>query len=231
MCNDRDAARIVDDVDHFGESRPVDVDATRPPRLEKAVEGLLILLHDALLHEPACEVSAGKVVLVVGKRKRALIGAAYAVELLEPFADKAAAPVALGADAAEECVDAWRIRIDSEPHDVHDASSPSRRDLHAGNEPDAELLGGGRCLPDAVHRIVVRQRHELHAVCMHETHEVGGRKLPVGNNGVHVQVDDHQKSLAREVRSNFLIIRPRVQDRLRRTWYSAHLKRRPLAPI
>lgn len=203
MRNDRDAARMMNHLDHFGEARPVDVHAAGPSGLQKAVEGLLILLHDAFLHEPACEVGARQIVLVVGERKRPLVGAADAVERFESFSDQAAALVALDADAVEEGVDAGRAGIQPEPDDVHDASAPARRNLHARNESHAELLGGGRRLPDAVHRIVVGERHELHAVVVHEAHEVCGRKLPVGNIGVHVQVDDHPKPFCRRNVASF----------------------------
>ena len=68
-------------------------------------------------------------------------------------------------------------------------AAPARGDLDARDEADAGGARGGRGRPDARDRVVVGERHELHAAGRDVGDERGRIEHAVGRRRVQVQVD------------------------------------------
>ena len=116
-------------------------------------------------------------------------GASRCAGRVQPAGDALGACLAPRLLRGECAREAGRGGVDRESEHVDGPPAPARRDLDARDERHVQVARGGRGRPDARHRVVVGERHELHAAGGDVGDQRGRVEHAVGGRGVQVQVD------------------------------------------
>ncbi len=188
MGEHRHAAGVEDPGHRRGEKRPVGLDVAGLAVAEVLLEGGTNIGHQPRGHQRPGEVGPPQRALAPGLLPGPGQGVRQA-DLLEPLGDAPGAllpGLGLGGEPRDQVAPG---SLGQQSHHVDVDAAPLGRELGAGNQADALRAGGGLGRLDAVHGVVVGQRHQGHPLGPAQRDHLGRRQGAVGGRGVHVQVD------------------------------------------